>query len=49
MMFLSDKKALKSQLDQWAELPGLARVMPCHGDPVTASPGPALRDASAAL
>jgi hypothetical protein len=38
MMFLSDKKALKSQLDQWAELPGLARVIPCHGDPVTAGP-----------
>ncbi|HVR00783.1 MAG TPA: hypothetical protein VMT47_01510 [Polyangia bacterium] len=49
MMFLSDKKALKGQLEQWAALPGLARVIPCHGDPVTASPGPALKHASALL
>jgi hypothetical protein len=49
MMSLSDTKALKSQLAQWADLPGLARVIPCHGDPVQAGPGPALKGASAAL
>ena len=49
MMFLSDKAALKRQLGAWAELPGLARVMVCHGDTVTDGAGAALKVAAAAL
>jgi hypothetical protein len=49
MMFLKDKKALKEQVNRWAELPGLARLVPCHGDLVTTSAPEALRAASATL
>ena len=49
MMFLKDKKALKRQLEGWAELPGLERILPCHGDAVTTGASAALRKAAAAL
>ena len=35
MMFLKDKKALKGQIDRFAALPGLSRLVPCHGDVVS--------------
>jgi hypothetical protein len=49
MMFLKDKPALKSQLQRWADLPGLSRVVPSHGDIVATSAPEALRAASATL
>ena len=49
MMFLNDKAALKRQMTEWAEMPGLARLVPCHGDGVTAGAAEALRGAAAAL
>jgi hypothetical protein len=49
MMFLKDRAGLKRQLTEWADLPGLARVAPCHGDVVTGSAGAALKSAAAAL
>src|SRR5207248_5231423 len=49
MMFLKDKAALKVQLGRWAALPGLTRIVPCHGDLVTTSAAQALRDAAATL
>jgi hypothetical protein len=49
MMFLKDKAALKKQLGAWGDLPGLARVMVCHGDTVTDGAGAALKAAAAAL
>lgn len=49
MMFLKDKGTLKRQLNEWAELPGLARLVPCHGDAVTSGTPAALRAAAAAL
>jgi hypothetical protein len=49
MMFLKDKAALKRQLTEWAELPGLVRLVPCHGDAVTAGAAAALKAAAAAL
>jgi hypothetical protein len=49
MMFLKDKAALKSQVNRWAELPGLTRLVPCHGDIVSSSPSDALRSAAATL
>jgi hypothetical protein len=49
MMFLKDKGALKRQLSEWAETPGLARLVPCHGDAVTSDVPAALRAAAATL
>ena len=43
MMFLKDKKALAGQLSRWAEIPGLVRLAPCHGDAVTTDAAAALR------
>ena len=49
MMFLNDKAALKGQLNEWGDLPALARMIPCHGDAVTTGAGAALKAAAAAL
>jgi hypothetical protein len=49
MMFLKDKAALKRQLSEWSELPGLARAMFCHGDSVTDGASAALKSAVARL
>jgi hypothetical protein len=49
MMFIKDKGALKRQLNEWAETPGLVRLVPCHGDAVTSGAAAALRAAAAAL
>ena len=49
MIFLKDKPALKRQLTEWAELPGLARLVPCHGDAVTSDVAEGLRAAAAAI
>ncbi|MES1209454.1 MAG: hypothetical protein ABUS79_26245 [Pseudomonadota bacterium] len=47
--FLRDKAALKQQLNAWAEVPGLSRIIPCHGDIVSDGAGPALKAAAAQL
>jgi len=49
MMFLKDKGALKRQLAEWADLPGLARLVPCHGDGVTSGASVALKAAAARI
>jgi hypothetical protein len=49
MMFVRDKAALKRQLTEWADLPGLARLVPCHGDAVTSDVAEQLRAAAAAI
>jgi hypothetical protein len=49
LMFLKDKAALKRQLTEWAELPGLVRLAPCHGGAVTAGAAAALKAAAATL
>ena|SRR5215831_11943953 len=49
MLFLKDKAALRKQLGAWGDLPGLARVMVCHGDTVTDGAGAALKAAAAGL
>jgi hypothetical protein len=49
MMFLKDKAGFKRQLTEWSDLPGLVRLVPCHGDAVTGSAGPALKAAAAEL
>jgi hypothetical protein len=49
MMFLKDKPALKAHLESWAALPGLVRLVPCHGDLVATGAPEALRAAAATL
>jgi hypothetical protein len=49
MMFLKDKKALKMQIERWAQLPGLTRLVPCHGDVLSNGAAEALRAAAATL
>jgi hypothetical protein len=49
MIFLKDRAALKRQLTEWAELPGLARLLPCHGDAVTSGVAEGLRAAAATI
>jgi hypothetical protein len=49
MMFLQDKAALKAQLGTWAALPGMTRVVPCHGAIFAAAVPDALRAAAGTL
>lgn len=49
MVFLKDKPALKAQLERWSELPGLVRIVPCHGDLASTDVSQALRSAAATL
>jgi hypothetical protein len=49
MMFLKDKVALKRQLTEWADMPGLARLVPCHGDAMTSGVAEGLRAAAATI
>jgi hypothetical protein len=49
MMFLKDKGALRRQLAEWSELPGLVRLVPCHGDGVTSGAAAALKAVAAAI
>jgi hypothetical protein len=49
MMFLKDKPALKAQLEGWAGVAGLVRLVPCHGALVPSGAPEALRAAAATL
>lgn len=49
MLFTTDKAALKRQVSEWSQLPGLVRVMFCHGDAVTDGAAAALTAAAAAI
>jgi len=49
MMFVNDKPALRQQLSEWAEMPGLARLVPCHGDAVMSGAADALKAAAASI
>ena len=41
--WIRDKAALAEQLRSWAELPGLTRIVPSHGEPITRDPRGQLR------
>lgn len=43
MRQVKDEKALRAQLERWAEMPSLARVLVSHGDMVTERPAQVLR------
>jgi hypothetical protein len=49
MLFTQDKPALKRQVAEWSALPGLARLMFCHGDTVTDGASAALEAAAAGI
>lgn len=49
MLFLKDKKALKNQIERWAELSGLTRLIPGHGSVASGSVAEGLRGAAATL
>jgi hypothetical protein len=49
LLFTSDRAALKAHLLRLADLPGLARLIPCHGAVVEADAAGALRRAAQAL
>jgi hypothetical protein len=42
-MFVTDRKALASELRRWGDLPDLRRIIVSHGDPITDDPSGQLR------
>ncbi len=49
LFFTRDKPALRRDLERLAALPGLTRLVPCHGDVVSADAAGALRRAAATI
>jgi hypothetical protein len=49
MKSIKDKPALKAQLEEWARLPGLKRVLVSHGDIIEEDPPRVLRGLAASL
>ncbi|HUJ25914.1 MAG TPA: hypothetical protein VLW85_07850 [Myxococcales bacterium] len=49
VLFLEDKKAMHAAFEKMAALPGLKRLIPCHGDLVEDSAAEKLRAAAVAL
>ena len=48
-LFTSDKAALRSEYLKWAALPGLARLVPCHGEIVTTGAAATLQAVAARI
>lgn len=46
---VEDKAALRAQFLEWAELPGLKRILVSHGEPIDFQPAEALRDLAQSL
>jgi hypothetical protein len=49
MKSIADKPALKAQLEEWARLEGLRRIVVSHGDIISEDPAGVLRGLAAAL
>jgi hypothetical protein len=49
MLFLEDKAAMRTAFEKLAALPGLKRIVPCHGTVVEGGVAEALKAAAAAL
>ena len=49
LFFLADKEALRAELERLAQLPGLVRLVPCHGDIVSKDASATLRAVAAAI
>lgn len=48
-MMIEDKAALAAQLRGWADIPGLKRIVPSHGDVIADDPAGALREVADSL
>ena len=49
LFFMRDKEALRAEFQTWAAIPGLARLIPCHGPIVHSDAAGTLRRAAQAL
>ena len=49
MAVIEDKKALRTQLLQWAEIESLVRILVSHGSPIEENPCQVLRDLAGSL
>jgi hypothetical protein len=49
LFFLRDRRALSIQVQRWSEIPGLVRLVPCHGGIVDQDPRRALQDIARSL
>jgi hypothetical protein len=49
LLFIRDRPAVKAALVEWSRIPGLARLVPCHGRTVTEGAAAALAAAAADL
>jgi len=49
LFVVSDRKALREQLRELAALPGLMRIVPCHGHPIEQAPADTLRSVADSL
>ena len=49
MALVKDAADLRAQLLEWAELPGLRRIIVSHGEPIESEPQRTLRDLAASL
>jgi hypothetical protein len=48
-LFVADRGAVKAALEGWSRLPGLTRLVPCHGRIISEGAAAALAEAAAAL
>ena len=46
---VEDERALGAQLEEWAALPSLTRILVSHGQPIESDPGGALRELARSL
>lgn len=49
LLFVRDRNSLKGALSEWSRIPGLTRLVPCHGRIVSQGAASALATAAAAL
>jgi hypothetical protein len=49
VLFLEDRRAMRAEFERLAALPGLKRIVPCHGTIVESGAAEALKAAAAAL
>jgi len=49
LLFTNDKQALRAHLERLANLPGLTRLVPCHGTLTTADAAETLKSVAAAM
>lgn len=49
LFFTTDKAALRAEYAKWAAIPGLTRLVPCHGDIVYTDAAATLRSVAATL